>query len=201
LSFLSAKNELTHICAEVTTTGEDPPSLDDVISMLFEDITNEALPSSVSDGTGRRLKNTHRRSMRAHHLQHNRFVRPRRLANERRLDDDADPTNNLIDALSITGGYNGVELYIRLELDVSKLVISSIDDLVKQPFSHLENVEFLTKLFAPASDSIGEEPALNTSVSFSAGAHVSIRGAYINAFQPCPAIFSDMSYLLHAFFV
>jgi hypothetical protein len=148
------------------------------MSMIFEDITNEALSSSVTDSTGRRLKNTHRRALRAHHLHHNRFVRPRRLANRRRLDDDADTTNNLMDALSITGGYNGVELYIRLELDVSKLAISSIDDLVKQPFSHLENVEFLTKLFA-TSNSIGDEPALNTSVSFSAGAHVSIRGAYI----------------------
>lgn len=181
-SILSAKNELNHLCAEVNITGEDPPSLDDVISLLFEDITNEALPSSVNDSTGRRLKNTHRRALRAHHLHHNRFVRPQRLAKQRRLNDDANPSNNLMDALSITGGYNGVELYIKLDLDVSKLAVSSIDDLVKLPFSQLENVEFLKKIFAPINNSIGEEPALNTSVSFSAGAHVSILGAYHNAF-------------------
>ena len=176
----SAKNELFHLCAELEVTGGDQPTVKDVLSLLFEEITNAALPSdadSSKDPTIRRLKNTHRRALRAHHLRHNRFIRPRRLANQRLLEDNVD-LSDLIDALSVTGGYNGEELFIKLELDVSKLSVNSIEDLVRKPFEILENVKLIEALFPPTDNSTGGKPLLNSSISFSAGAHAGVRGKY-----------------------
>ena len=151
--------------------------------MLFEDVAGEAGSgsndaSASQDSTSRRLKNTHRRALRANHLRHNRYLRPRRMVNQRRLDDNVDTPGDLMDALSVTGGYNGVELFIKLELDVSKLSVNSIDDLIRKPFEVLKDVEFIRALFPSTNYSTEGESLLNSSASFSvsAGVHACVRG-------------------------
>ena len=151
--------------------------------MLFEDVAGEAGSGlndafTSQDSTSRRLKNTHRRALRANHLRHNRYLRPRRMVNQRRLEDNADTPGDLMDALSVTGGYNGGELFIKLELDVSKLSVDSIDDLIRKPFEILENAEFIVALFPSTNNSTEGESLLNHSASFSvsASAHVCVRG-------------------------
>jgi hypothetical protein len=166
-------------------TGEDPPSLKDVISMLFEDISslsgrrNDLMQASTRRRDLRAVnvmpKHTHR-ALRAHHLRHNRFIRPRPLANQRRLASSGDTLSELMDAIFVTGGYTGVELFVKLELDVSKVFADSIDELVRKPFDLLNGVEFIKNLF-PSNSMMNESgPQFNSSITFSAGAHVSVRG-------------------------
>ncbi len=190
----SANNELLHLCAEVSITGEDPPFLEDVLSILFEDVAVEA--GSGSDETTPShvpaSRSSHRRALRANHLRHNRFIRSRRTQSQRRLEDNADTSRDLMDALSITGGYNGEELYIELEIDASKLSINSIEDLVRKPFEMLKHVEFIAALFPPTNASTVGEPLLNSIVSFSAGAHACVRGE-ISFYWNSPQLFVTLA--------
>lgn len=83
-----------------------------------------------------------------------------------------------MDAISVTGGYDGVELFVKLELDVSKVFTDSIDELVRKPLEILDSVDFIKSLFPSTKTTKNEaEPLLDSSISFSAGAHVSVRGA------------------------
>jgi hypothetical protein len=180
-----AKNELFHLCAEIEVTGEDPPTLNDVVSMLFEDITSLSGSSSkdyLRDSTHRSLvvanirpKYAYHRALRARHLHHNRFIRPRPLANQRRLDTSDANSDLTMDDISVTGGYNGAELFVKLQVDVSKVFADSIDELVRKPFDLLKNVDFMKNMF-PSIGTNGSDPAIDSTVSFSAGAHASIRG-------------------------
>lgn len=182
-----AKNELFHLCAEIEVTGEDPPSIKDVISMLFEDIISLSgrRSNDIFQASSRRRalnaanvmpKDAHR-ALRAHHLRHNRFIRPRPLlANQRRLANSGGTLSELMDAISVTGGYTGDELFVKLELDVSKVSADSIDELVRKPFDLLKGVDFIKNMFPSTSMMSESGPQVNSSVSFSAGAHASIRG-------------------------
>lgn len=184
--YTSAKNELFHLCAEIEVTGEDPPSIKDVISMLFEDIISLSRRRSndIFQASSRRRalnaanimsKDAHR-ALRAHHLRHNRFIRPRPLVNQRRLTNSGGTLSELMDAISVTGGYTGVELFVKLELDVSKVFADSIDELVRKPFDLLKGVDFIKNMFPSTSMMSESGPQVNSSVSFSAGVHASIRG-------------------------
>lgn len=154
--------------------------------MLFEDITSfsgssakDFLPVSTwrraLHATNNSPKHKHHRALRAHHLRHNRFIRPRPLANQRRLENIGNAASELMDAISVSGGYDGVELFVRLELDVSKTFNDSIFELVKKPLELLQNVDFLKNLF-PSTTMNESTPLLNSSVSISSSAHASVRG-------------------------
>lgn len=180
----SAKNELYHLCAEIEATGEDPPTIMDVVSMIFEDISSTS-GSSAKDflPVSRRRRDLqatshtyeHHRALRASHLLHNRYIRPRPLANQRRLAIDGEALSDIMDAISVSGGYDGVELFVKLELDVSKIFDDSIDELVRKPFELLNGVDFIKNLFPSTTMNAGT-PLLDSSVSISSGAHVSVRG-------------------------
>jgi hypothetical protein len=151
-STLLAKNELFHICAEAEESGLPGPTLEDVLSMVLEDVVGE--DSSLANSNrrlrglnhasvahhhrsidftkrhprGRRtLRSTHpnssyirERALRAHHLPYNHFTRPQRnLLKLRKLNSLGDA--DLLDKLSISGGYNGNEIFIKIVIDVSKV--------------------------------------------------------------------------------
>lgn len=184
---LEAKNELFHLCAEVEITGASPPTLEDLIRMIKEDVIGTVplqSPVVVVDASGRKLHTAqifphhYPRALRAHHLSHNHFIRPRRsLSQERRRLEEISVVDALLDSLSVTGGYDGTMFFLRLELDVSKQFdASSLEDLLKQPLNLLRQVDFLKDLFpSPASDSDqdGDLP-FNVEISVSASAHASV---------------------------
>lgn len=197
---LEAKSEIFHLCEEISVTGAKPPTLEDVISMILEDILGEsdAVASASSAQTTERrrmrhvpgtshldthhngrpsaLSNGRRRALRAHHLPYNRFKRPRRLGHKHRHL-SSDSAGDLIDAISVEGGYDGVSVFFRLELDVSKQAVSSLGAMLETPLDLLSEVDFLTQLF----DDSGSGSPLNivTDISLSASAHLSVRGKSI----------------------
>jgi hypothetical protein len=160
----------------------------DVISMLYEDILSFSGPrakDNILNGFAKhrdllavtsRREGTHHRALRARHLRHNRYIRPQPPVDQRRLPNNGDTLSELLDATSVSGGYNGVELFVKLELDVSKMFAESIDELVRKPFDLLNSVDFIKSLFPSTSTTSVSGPLLNSSISFSAGAHASIRG-------------------------
>lgn len=144
-----------HICAEAAETGDPGPLIEDVISMIKEDILDSVdfdnlltaegcttgrrhralceasvhratishaiLKGTAADQRGwRALRKTHPTvfsglAPRARHFRYSRFTRPPR----RRLQAECSSTE-LLDGLSITGGYDGTRIFFKLELDVSK---------------------------------------------------------------------------------
>ena len=215
----SAKNELFHLCAEAAETGEAGPLLEDVISMLVEDVldfgnlftaegcTTErrhralrearlhratslhataASPAPlkiVGDHRGRRaLRKTHpmarhlqRITPRASHLRYNHFTRPPR---RRHLQAECSSAE-LLDGLFIKGGYDGSQIFVKLELDVSKGAMEDLRDVILKPLQLLGETEFLQdlNLFSGGNsviDSIFDN--INADISFSAGAHMGVTG-------------------------
>lgn len=113
--------ELFHLCAEANTTGASTPTLEDVISMVLEDILNVGGSSTTTlsqESTRQRSLHTsvasplhnRRRALRAHHLPRNRFIRPRRLSTktrgQRRLE-ESNLISDLMDDVAVSGGYDG----------------------------------------------------------------------------------------------
>ena len=185
----SAKNELFHLCEEIKETGDAPPTLEDVISLILEDVLGEskavAAGSADVEVAGRRALHTigkhpvlakrRRRALRAHHLSHNRFTRPRRLGHHTRHLQATNALGDLMDAISITGGYEGSLLFLRVELDLSKQSILEKDALIEKPLDLLSEVDFLTDLFG-GSGSGGIAGSIDADISFSASAHVGVLG-------------------------
>ena len=193
---LEAKSELFHLCKEIEVTGAPPPRLEDVISMILEDIVGESegiAAVSTSQTIQRRrmlhVPDTHhldihhngrpselsrgrRRALRAHHLPYNRFKRPRRLGHQHRHL-SSDVAGDLMDAISVEGGYDGSTVFFKLELDVSKQAVSSLDDLLKAPLDLLTEADFFESLF---NSSVDSPLTVESDISLSAGAHISIRG-------------------------
>ena len=205
-----AKNEVFHLCAEAKETGDIGPSLDDILSMLAEDILNydrlftaterrqrvlhraraphkiesHATSRIVGNRRGRPAhRKTHpaalkfrRLAPRARHLRYNHFTRPTRP--RRHLQSDSSIAE-LLDGLSISGGYDGSQVFFKLELDVSKDDIGDLRAVVLKPLQLLDEAAFLSdlNLFSGASsvvDSIFDNIAAD--ISFSAGAHLEVTG-------------------------
>jgi hypothetical protein len=196
---------------EAAETGDEGPNLEDVISMLMEDVISESLLSSLSAAasSGRRhralhearvnhastshsplkakrnarghraLRKTHpsaaslhRRAPRAHHLRYNSFTRPRR-----RLQETGDDIKSeLLDALSITGGYDGIQLFFKLEMDVSKEVVKDLNEVILKPLRLLSEADFLSDLNLFTAGSSETSFQLESDISFSASAHMGARG-------------------------
>lgn len=173
---------------QVKNNNATPPSIEDVIAMIQEDVFGaQGGPSSEGSArvrSRRSLRSHHLphtrssrhqrdRALRAHHLPHTRFTRPRDLRS-RRLE-SADLVEDLIDSLSVDGGFDGSMLFVRLSLDVSKDVLDGIQDLLLSPLGRISEVDFLTDVFSsgdntstPFGDTISVDGA------FSAGAHLTV---------------------------
>lgn len=82
---------------------------------------------------------------------------------------------DLVDSLSVEGGYDGSMVYVRLSLDVSKDVLDLIDDLILTPFERIAEVDLLSKIFNAGDDEsrrFGE--TVTVEGDFSAGAHLTV---------------------------
>ena len=206
----TAKNEVFHLCAEAKETGDIGPSLDDILSMLVEDILHYDRLTTTTESRQRVLhrarashkidshatsrvagnfrgrrphRKTHpaalkfrRLAPRARHLRYNHFTRPPRQ--RRHLQSDSSLAE-LLDGLSITGGYDGSQVFFKLELDFSKDDIGDLRAVVLKPLQLLDEAAFLSdlNLFSGASsvvDSIFDNIAAD--ISFSAGAHLEVTG-------------------------
>ena len=198
----SAKSELFHLCKEIEFTGDLPPTLEHVISMIMEDILGEAegiSAASTSQATQRRrmmqvpgtshldihhnsrpsaLSSGRRRALRAHHLPHNHLKRARRLGyKHRHLTSDL--LGDLLDAISVEGGFDGAGIFFKLDLDISKQAVSSLENLLTMPLDVLSEVDLLQKLFPSATgsgDAVNVNSATSIDISLSASARLSIKG-------------------------
>lgn len=189
---LEAKSELFHLCMEVEETGEAPPTLENVLALIFEEVINESTSTTGSDSqeTRRRvLRSTdrsdvpHRRALRADHLPHNRYTRPRRLlTNGRRLEEEgSSAASDLVDAISVTGGQDDKQFFIRFQIDVSRMNIESLDELIQKPLELLSEVDFLANML-PDPGSADSPISMEANVSLAASLHASILvGFEINA--------------------
>ena len=177
---LEAKNEIFHLCAEVKATGADPPSIEDVIAIVQEDVFGAQGEKSEADQrrlrSRRALRDHHlphtrstrfqrHRGLRAHHLPENRFKRPRR-----RLQSGFEPAD-LLDSLTVDGGFDGSMIFVQLSVDVSKDELDVLDSLLERPLDALSDVEKLTNVFGGGG---GGGSSLSLETDFSAEAHFSV---------------------------
>lgn len=188
---LEAKNELFHLCQEVEESGAEPPSVEDVIAMIQEDVFGAQGDTSAE--TSRRLRSRRklrakylshaqhtrhqrRRALRAHHLPRTKFTRPR--PHSRRLAESGDLVADLIDGLAVEGGYDGEILFIRTTLDISKtnLELDDIKTLLLSPLERFNEVDFLAEVFdsSDSSESLPFVDTVSVDSDFNAGAHLSV---------------------------
>ena len=132
---------------------------------------------------GRRaLRTTHpaalsvrRLAPRARHLRYNRFTRPprprRRLHSEFNL-------SELLDGLSIRGGYDGSQIFFKFDLDVSKDDVGDLRNVLFRPLKLLSEASFLVDLNLSSGHSITENVFDDTyaDISFSSGVHLGVTG-------------------------
>lgn len=138
--------------------------------------------SRKADHRGRRaLRKTHpaARSIhpvapRARHLRYNHFTRPPR---RRKLHECS--SKELLDGLYIKGGWDGTQIFVKLELDVSKDAIDNLREVIMKPLGLLSETNFLQELDlvsggASIVDSVFDN--IEADISFSAGAHMGATG-------------------------
>jgi hypothetical protein len=209
LMFLStvAKNELFHLCAEAEESGLPGPTLEDVLSMILEDVLGETSSLASSNRRllglnhesvvhhhrsinftkrhprGRRtLRSTHpkssytrQRALRAHHLPYNHFTRPRSsLPKHRKLTSSG--LDDLLDSLSISGGYNGNEIFIKFGIDLSKNADIGLDTIITKPLELLKSQNFMNELELFSGNYSSTLFSFDSDISFSAGVHIGAIG-------------------------
>ena len=111
---------------------------------------------------------------RVRHLRFNHFTRP-----PRRRHLEACTSTELLDGLSIKGGYDGSQIFFKLELDVSKGEISDIRDIILKPLQLLSESDFFNgKDFfgGGAASAASVFDNIDADISFSAGAHLGATG-------------------------
>jgi hypothetical protein len=141
--------------------------------------TSHSLHSTRKDPRGKRsLRETHplaslhhrRRAPRARHLRYNRFTRP-----QRRTQEAQSVVNELLDSISVKGGYDGTQVFIKFEMDVSKQNIGGLEEIITKPLELLTEAGFLRDLNIFSGDSSsGPTFDINADTSFSASAHIGI---------------------------
>ena len=125
--------------------------------------------------TARKLR---RFAPRARHLRYNHFTRPPRQ--RRHLQSDS-PLAELLDGLSITGGYDGSQIFFKLELDVSKDDVGDLRAVVFKPLKLLSDAGFMLELNIFSGDSSVVDSIFDNTyadISFSAGAHLEAVGKH-----------------------
>jgi hypothetical protein len=176
----------------VKESGLPPPSIDDVIALIQEEVFGTgkngggSSEGAASSQSRRSLRSHHlphtqgsrhqrHRALRAHHLPYNHFESPRDM---RRLQSASELLEDLLDSLSVEGGYDGEMVYVRLSLDISKEDLDVIKDLLLQPLNRLSGeLDFLSGIFGSDGGSETSLPfgsTVNVDVDFSVGVHVSV---------------------------
>ena len=167
------------LTAEGCTTGRRHRALREA-SVHRATISHAILKGTAADQRGwRALRKTHPTvfrglAPRARHFRYSRFTRPPR----RRLQAECSSTE-LLDGLSITGGYDGTRIFFKLELDVSKNDEEDLREVILKPLQQLSKADFLQELnlFGDAEsvvDSIFD--GIDADISFSSGAHMEASG-------------------------
>ncbi|EJK77783.1 hypothetical protein THAOC_00363, partial [Thalassiosira oceanica] len=178
---VEAKNELFHLCQEVQRTGVVAPTLDDVVSLVIENVISSVQLTGPAGMSSRRHRRG-RRALRASHLPYTHYTRPRQLtsrpAGHRRRLQDNDQILPILDSLEITGGYDGSKIFLRLGIDVSMGGTSSIDAIIQKPLDKLQDSALLRQLFPDLSLSTGSALKLDVQTSLDAGAHLTITVGY-----------------------
>ena len=187
---LEAKNELFHLCEEVKITGSPSPRLEDVISLILEDILgkSQSIASSSSSqlaeerrllrigssrvdfhhmGRPSVLSSGRRRALRAHHLPYNHFQRPRRKMLQ------SDLLGDLLDNISIEGGYDGTSIFFSVKLDISKQAVDPLEIILQNPLDNIQENELLGNLFQTSGSGPPKNIDIDTSVSASASVSLS----------------------------
>lgn len=116
------------------------------------------------------------RPLRAHHLPFTRFTRPRRSLQKRghrRLESEAD---DFLDLLSVSGGYNGKDLVIKLGIDLSKAAVANLSTIITKPLELLNDVNFVKELGIFEGTPSQTAFDFASEISFSGGAHVEAVG-------------------------
>jgi hypothetical protein len=144
--------------------------------------SHTAARTAVDHRSRRALRKTHpdarslrRFAPRARHLRYNYFTRPPR---SRHLQSEC--AAELLDGLSVKGGFDGTQIFIKISLDVSKGDLAGdIRDVILKPLRLLNETEFLQdlNLFANGSsvlDSVFDN--IDDDISFSAGTHLEATG-------------------------
>jgi hypothetical protein len=119
----------------------------------------------------------HRRVLRAHHLSYNYFTRPQR----RNLQTNYSEDTELLDGLYLKGGWDGSQIFIKLELDVSRKGVDDLRDAILKPLGLLSETDFLQDLNLNSGGPSGGSnfDGIDADISFSAGAHLGATGKYI----------------------
>jgi len=198
---LEAKNELAHLCKEVEEFDFPPPTIEDVIHVISESVFGEGTAATDIISETRR-----RRALRAKHLPRNRYTRPRSLrrrrmqekqqegyqGGQRRLQENINLVDNLVDSLSVTGGYDGTEFFLQLDLDVSKQIMDGLETIIQKPLSLLNEIKYLSDLFPASGETSSIDLPFGTfefDADFAAGARLSVR----TGFEITGEKFSDIS--------
>lgn len=115
--------------------------------MIREDIASDR-STSTSEGSIRKLSvypsstvRSHR-ALRAHHLPHNRFIRPARY-----LQVDSEDATQALNGFNVKGGFDGSKIFVHIEVDVSKTDDESVDKLIQAPLGVLNEVDTISDLF------------------------------------------------------
>jgi hypothetical protein len=143
--------------------------------------TSLSLYSTRVDPRGKRsLRATHpsaaphhrRRALRARHLSFNRLTRP-----QRRTQEASSALNELLDSISVKGGYDGTQVFIKFEMDVSKENVNGLDAIITKPLDLLSDNDLLSRLNLFSGDSANETLFhLVADISFSSSAHIGVTG-------------------------
>lgn len=134
----------------------------------------------------RALRATHpsakrrRRALRSHHLPFNHYTRPRPSAqNHRHLQGSL--VGDLLDSLSVSGGYDGSQFFLKLDIDISKQYASDLDSIIERPLELLREISFVNDLFEGDLSSI----SFDADISFIAGTHVGVTVVRVKVKHDC----------------
>ena len=163
--------------------------MEDVISTIIEDVLAVSIsdPNTAEASSGRlrrTLRSTknspmpRRRALRAHHLPHNHFKRPRTLTRRRLEENENTGAFALMDLIQVTGGYDGKQIFFQFDLDVSKQFVSSFDDLIQKPLELLSEIDFLKNILPAASGAGGGNSpvSIESNITLDGSAHVGVVG-------------------------
>ena len=170
---------MLHLCAEANESGIEGPSLDDVITLIKEDIANTNNNfSAVHSRSRRALRATratktspksHGCAPRTRHLRYNYFGRPRRHLQE-------DIGSEVLDFFSVVGGYDGAQIFFEVVMDVSKQAVDDLDSLILQPLQTSNIADLLNTLNLYNGNSSELLFDMDAEISFSSSAHLGVTG-------------------------
>lgn len=88
---------------------------------------------------------------------------------------------DLLDSLSISGGYDGSQFFLKLDIDISKQYASDLDSIIERPLELLREISFVNDLFEGDLSSI----SFDADISFTAGTHVGVTVVRVKVKHDC----------------